>query len=53
MKKEFTRKITVGNHKFLYEDNDIMIYSCNIKVREKTIVWFKLKCRKMEKFGEK
>ena len=34
MRKEFTRKITVINPQFLYEDKDIMTYSYNIKVRE-------------------
>ena len=35
MRKEFTRKITVVNPSFLYEDKDIMTYSYNIKVRGK------------------
>ena len=36
MRKEFTRKITVINPQFLYEDKDMMTYSYNIKVREKS-----------------
>ncbi len=36
MRKEFTRKITVINPQFLYEDKDIMTYSYYIKVREKS-----------------
>ena len=35
MTKEFTRKISVINPQFLYEDKDMMTYSYNIKVREK------------------
>ena len=53
MKKEFTRKITVVNPSFLYEDKDIMTYSYNIKVREKAMGLFKFKCGKTEKFREK
>ena len=36
MRKEFTRKITVINPQFLYEDKDKMTYSYNIRVREKS-----------------
>ena len=36
MRKEFTRKITVINPQFLYEDKDMMTYSYKITVREKS-----------------
>ena len=35
MRKEFTRKITVINPQFLYEDKDMIAYSYNIEVRGK------------------
>ena len=35
MRKKFTRKISVINPEFLYEDKDMMTYSYNIRVHRK------------------
>ena len=53
MRKEFTRKITVINPQFLYEDKDLIHIATTLKFVKKTIELFKFKCGKTEKFGEK
>ena len=53
MRKEFTRKITVINPEFLYEDNDMMTHSYNIIVRGKDYRVVQVQIWKDEEFGEK